>query len=69
MHQSSVRNGILVFATADFGERNLMASTPKIFTDMVSAYFTINCNSHQNVCGFMFIKFILEARKAKIDWL
>ena len=37
--------------------------------DMASAYFTINCKHHQNACGFMLIKLILEVRKAKIDWL
>ena len=62
-------NGIPVVAIADFGERNPMASTPKIFIDMASAYFTINCKSHQNARGFMLIKLILEVRKAKIDWL
>ena len=62
-------NGILVFAIENFGERNPMPSTSKIFTDMASAYFTINCKSHQDVCGFMLIKLILEVRKAKIDWL
>ena len=46
-----------------------MASTPKIFIDMASAYVTINCKSYQNAHGFMLIKLILEAHKAKIDWL
>ena len=61
-------NGILVFTIVDFGERNPMASTSKIFKDMASTYFTINCKSHQNARGFI-NKLILEARKAKIDWL
>ena len=45
-----------------------MASTPKIFIDMASVYFTISCKSHQNARGLL-IKLILEAGKAKIDWL
>ena len=61
--------GILVSVIAVFGERNPMGSTPNIFIDMASAYFTINCKSHQNAHGFMLIKLILEAHKAKIDWL
>ena len=44
---------ITVFAIADFIERNSIASTPKIFIDMASAYFTINCKSHQNAHGFV----------------
>ena len=62
-------NGIPVVVIAYFGERNPIASTPKIFIDMASVYFTINCKSHQNARGFMSIKLILKARKAKIDWL
>ena len=62
-------NGIPVFAIADFGEQNPMASTPNFFIHMASMYFTINCKSHQNARGFMLIKLILEARNAKIDWL
>ena len=67
MHRACVCNGMPVFTIADFGERNLMASTPKKFIDMASAYFTINCKSHQNTHGLMLIKLILEACKAKID--
>ena len=36
---------------------------------MPSTYYTINCKCHQYAHGFMLVKLILEARKAKIDWL
>ena len=36
---------------------------------MASTYFTINSKYHQYAHGFMLIKLILEANKAKIDWL
>ena len=63
-------NGTPVFVIADFEDHgNSEFQHSKIFIDKASTYFTINCKRHQYAHGFMLIKLILEARKAKIDWL
>ena len=65
-------NGIPVFAIADLGEQNPMAALQKflymciyiyiyIYINMASAYFTINCKSHQNAHAWFYVN--------KIDWL
>ena len=36
---------------------------------MLSTHYAVNCKHHQYAHGFMLIKLVLEARKAKIDWL